>query len=68
MLKLLGVKRNTRQGLVGPEGNDNPSLQQFMETVSALQETVAASKADQERLMAEVRAEQVLGKISSRQS
>ena len=31
-----------------------------METVSVLQEAVAASRADQERLMEEVRAEQVL--------
>jgi len=52
--------RNTRQGPLRPEGSDNPTFQQLMEIVSALQEAVAASRADQKRLMAEVRAEQVL--------
>jgi len=52
--------RNTRQGLARPEGNDNPTLQQLMETINALQEMVAASKGDQDRLMAEVRVEHVL--------
>jgi len=52
--------RNTRQGPLGPEGSDNPTIQQLMETVSALQEAIATSRAEQERLMAEVQAEQVL--------
>ena len=52
--------RNTRQASTGPERNDNPILQHVMDTVSALQEMVAASRADQERLLAEVRVEQVL--------
>ena len=60
MLKLFNEMRNTKQGSTGPKGNDNPTLQQLMETINALQETVAASKADQDRLMVEVRAEQVL--------
>ena len=60
MLKLLGVMRNTRQDPAGPEGSDNPTIQQLLETGSALQETVATSRVDQERLMWEVRAEQVL--------
>jgi len=54
------MMRNMRQGPVGPKGNDNPTLQQLMETVNTLQETVAVSRADLERLMAEVRPEQVL--------
>ena len=54
------MMRNTRQGPLGPEGSDNPTIQQLMETVSALQEAIATSRAEQERLMAEVQAEQVL--------
>jgi len=52
--------RNTRQGSLGSEGSDNPTIQQLMETVSALQEAIATSRAEQERLMAKVQAEQVL--------
>ncbi|XP_068504611.1 uncharacterized protein [Phaseolus vulgaris] len=51
--------RNTRQGPLGSEGSDNHAIQQ-LKTVTTLQEAVAASRADQERLMAEVRAEKVL--------
>jgi len=51
--------RNTRQGPFGKEGGDI-TIQQLMETVNTLQETVASSKADQESLLAEVRVEQAL--------
>ena len=60
MLEFLDVMRNTRQGPLGYERSDNPTIQQLIETVSALQEAITTSKAEQERLMVEVRAEQVL--------
>ena len=60
MLEILDVRRNTRQGPLGSKGNDNPTIQQLMETVSALQEAMTTSKAEQERFMAKVRAEQLL--------
>jgi len=50
--------RNTRQGASALEGGDNVSMQQLMETIRALQQAVAASKADQDRILAEVQAEQ----------
>jgi len=62
VLEFLDVMRNTRQGPLGYEGNDNPTIQQLMETVSALQEVMAISKAKQERLMAEVQVEQLVMK------
>jgi len=34
-------------------------MQQLMETIHALQKTVAPSKADQDRILAEVQAEQI---------
>jgi len=52
--------RNTRQGPSGQEEGDNLTLQQLMETVHTLQETMTTSKADQERILVEVRAEQAL--------
>jgi len=42
--------RNTRQGSVAPNGSESLTLQQIMETMQALQETMAASRADQERI------------------
>jgi len=42
--------RNTRQGSVAPNGGESLILQQIMETMQALQETVVASKANQERI------------------
>jgi len=42
--------RNTRQGSIAPNGGESLTLQQIMETMLALQETVAASRADQERI------------------
>jgi len=42
--------RNTRQGSVAPNGGKSLTLQQIMEMMQALQEMVAASKADQERI------------------
>jgi len=44
--------RNTRKGPLGYDGYDNPTIQQLMETVSALQEEMTTSRAEQERLMA----------------
>jgi len=51
--------RNTRQGAFATEEGDNVTMQQLMETIRALQQTVAATKADQDRILAEVRAKQV---------
>jgi len=42
--------RNTRQGSVVPNGGESLTLQHIVETMQALQETVAASRADQERI------------------
>jgi len=42
--------RNTRQGSVAPNEGENITMQQIMETMRALQETVAASRMDQERI------------------
>jgi len=50
--------RNTKQGASTLEGGDSVSMQQLMETICILQQAVAASKADQDRIMAEVQAEQ----------
>jgi len=50
---------NTRQGAFSLEGGDSVSMQQLMETIHALQQVVAASKADQDKTLAEVQAEQV---------
>jgi len=45
--------RNTRQCPSGQEEGDNATLQELMETLNTLQQAVAASKADQERILAE---------------
>jgi len=50
--------RSTRQGASALEGGDSVSIQQLMETIHALQQTVATSKTDQDRILAEVRVEQ----------
>ena len=50
--------RNTRQGAFALEGGDKVSMQQLMETIRALQQAVTVSKADQDRILAEVQAEQ----------
>jgi len=50
--------RNTRQGASALEGGDNVTMQQLMKTIRALQQAVAASKANQDRILAEVQAEQ----------
>ena len=42
--------RNTRQGFVALNGGESLTLQQIMETMQALQETVAASRAHQEHI------------------
>jgi len=52
--------RNTRQGTAGQKKGDNVTMQQLMETIHALQQTVATSKTDQERVLVEVRAKQAL--------
>ena len=43
--------RNTRQGYLAPNGGESLTLQQIMETMQTLRETVAASRADQERIL-----------------
>jgi len=48
--------RNTRQGSVAPSGGESLTLQQIMETMQALQETVVASRADQERIQIDLAA------------
>jgi len=48
--------RNTRQGSVAPNEGESLTLQQIMETMQALQETVVASKADQERIQIDLAA------------
>ena len=60
MLEFLDAMRNTRQGPLGSEGNDNPTIQQLMESVSALQKAMTTSRVEQERLMAKARAKQLL--------
>jgi len=50
--------RNTRQGASALEGGDIVSMQQLMETIRALQQAVVASKADQDKILAKVQAEQ----------
>jgi len=42
--------RNTRQGSVAPNGGENITMHQIMEMMRALQETVAASRIDQEHI------------------
>ena len=48
--------RNTRQGFVAPNGGESFTLQQIMETMQALQEIVAVSRADQERIQSDLAA------------
>jgi len=45
---------NTRQGSVAPNGGESLTLQQVMETMRALQEEVVASRANQERIQADL--------------
>jgi len=40
------VMRNTRQGPMGSEGSEDPTLQQIMKTMRALQATNEEAKAD----------------------
>ena len=42
--------RNTRQRSVAPNDGKTLTLQQIMETMQGLQEAVAVSRADQERI------------------
>jgi len=46
--------RNTRQGSVAPNGGESLTLQQIMEMMQALQEEVVASRANQERIQADL--------------
>jgi len=46
--------RNTRQGSISPNGGESLTLQQVMETMQALQEEVAVSRANQERIQADL--------------
>jgi len=48
--------RNTRQGSVAPNGGESLTLQQIMETMQALQETVVASIVDEERIQIDLAA------------
>ena len=50
--------RNTRQGFDAPNRVENITMQQIMETMRALQETVAASRMDQERIQIDLAASQ----------
>jgi len=52
--------RNTRQGSVTPNGGESLTLQQIMDTMQALQEEVAASRADQERIQADLAASRAI--------
>ena len=58
MFEFSDVTRNTRQGPLGSDGNDTPTLQQHMENVRALQEANEQYKREQERIQREARAEQ----------
>jgi len=46
--------RNTRQGSVAPNGGESITMQQIMETMHALQETVATSIMDQKRIQVDM--------------
>jgi len=48
--------KNTRQGSVAPNGGESLTLQQIMETMQALQEQVAGSRADQECIQVDLAA------------
>jgi len=50
--------RNTRQGSVVPEGGDNVTMQQLMETIRALQQAVVASIVDQDHFQVDLAASQ----------
>jgi len=50
--------RNTRQGSVALNGGENITMQQIMETMRALQEMVAASRMEQERIQVDLAASQ----------
>jgi len=50
--------RSTRQGPVAPNGGEGLTLQQVMETMRALQEEMVASRANQERIQADLVASQ----------
>ena len=50
--------RNTRQGPLGSEGSEAPTLQQIMETMRALEEANEEYQREQERIREEVRVEQ----------
>jgi len=50
--------RNTRQGSVAPNGAESISMRQIIKTMCALQETVAVSRLDQERIQVDLAASQ----------
>ena len=52
--KQIQEMRSTRQGPVAPDGGEGLTLQQVMETMRALQEEMAASRANQERIQADM--------------
>jgi len=47
--------RNTRQGAQGPKGDENPALQQIMETMRALQQENEEYRREQEQIWEEAR-------------
>jgi len=46
MLEFSDAMRNTRQGLLGSDENDTPTIQQLMETVRALKEAMTVAKVE----------------------
>jgi len=54
--------RSTRQGPAAPNGGEGLTLQQVMEMMRALQEEMVASRANQERIQADLVASQATSK------
>ena len=50
--------RNTRHSVTGREGNEALTLQQVMRVMQGLQEAMAASRAEQERIQVDLAASQ----------
>jgi len=58
--KKIQEMRSTRQGPAAPNGGEGLTLQQVMEMMRALQEEVAVSRANQERIQADLVALQAM--------
>jgi len=50
--------RNTREGSAAPEGGDNVTMQQLMETIHAFQQAVAAFRVNQDHFQVDLAASQ----------